>query len=58
MTQPTNEQTSKNCDCGEPLYRDWTNRGRVVRCRNPSCPVDEIEYFNEAVVDDGTDEAG
>ena len=54
MIQPPNEQTSKNCDCGNPLYRDWTNRGRVIRCRERSCPVDEVEYFNEKVVTDET----
>jgi ssDNA-binding Zn-finger/Zn-ribbon topoisomerase 1 len=39
-----NYKLDEKCtDCNGPLYQDFTNRGYVVRCRNPECPVNEIE---------------
>lgn len=35
--------TGLKCEeCGKPLYHDMTNRGKVTRCRNPQCTVNEV----------------
>lgn len=56
MSKELNRELDVRCEgCSNPLFRDFTNRGMVTRCRDAECPVDEVDYTPPPVVEEVED---